>query len=73
MRIAAWLLRCFAFALIGVVGLAMYHAPQLGEALGPDSRWTSLLPLGPFRVAVWLGAASLNAGAALLLAAYLES
>jgi hypothetical protein len=72
-KIAAWLLRCFAFALIGVLGLALYYAPELRDTLGPGSWWASLLPLSPVRIAVWLGAASLNAGAALLLAAYLES
>lgn len=73
MKIAAWLLRCFAFALIGVLGGALYYAPQLRETLGPESWWATLLPADPVRIAVWLGAVSLNAGAALLLAAHLES
>lgn len=73
MKIVAWLLRCFAFSLIGLLAVTLYYAPQLRETLGPGSWWASLLPLGPVRIAVWLGTASLNAGAALLLAAYLES
>ena len=72
MRIVTSLLRSFAFALIGVLGTLMYLAPQLRETLGPDSWWSSLLPAGPARVAIWIGVISLNAGAALLLAAHLD-
>jgi hypothetical protein len=73
MKSVAWLLRVFAFAWIGVLGLLLYHAPELRDTLGPDSWWASLLPIGPARLVVWIGVTSLNAGAALLLAAYLDS
>jgi hypothetical protein len=56
-----------------VLGLLLYHAPELRDTLGPDSWWASLLPIGPARLVVWIGVTSLNAGAALLLAAYLDS
>lgn len=72
-RIAAWALRAFAFGLLVLLGLLVYQAPSLRESLGPDSWWASLLPIGPLRIVVWVGAATLNAGAALFLAAYLES
>lgn len=73
MRFAAWLLRGFAFSLTVMLGGVVYYAPELREWLGPGSWAASLLPVDPARLAIWIGATSLNAGAALLLASYLES
>jgi hypothetical protein len=73
MKSVAWLLRVFAFAWIGVLGLHQYHAPELRDTMGPDSWRASLLTKGPARLVVRIGVTSLNAGAAMLHAASLDS
>ncbi|MGH0030667.1 MAG: hypothetical protein ACQGVC_12810 [Myxococcota bacterium] len=72
-RWIAWLLRAFAFAWIGVLGAVLFYAPALRQALGAASWWSTLLPVDPAGIVVWIGVATLNAGAAFFLAAHLES